>query len=174
MVLIVNKLLRPYALQIAGPYPRLICADDTLRDRRAPPDCHITIAVSPPVERLREVGAEKWPHAISRRSLTEGGSTTTALALASYGTTVAGVATIGADSEQLWQIGIDVAEEFRERGIGAALTARIARHALELGKVPWYGVAPANLASLNTALAAGFRPAWLEVFTAALDPPEVR
>ena len=75
-----------------------------------------------------------------------------------------------AEAEQLWQIGVDVAEEHRARGIGAALTAVIAAHTLAAGKAPWYGVLPVNLPSIGAALAAGFRPAWVEAYTAAGQP----
>lgn len=164
----VHALLRPFSLQIAGPFPRLICGEDTLRERRPPDGCQITIEVWPSAERLRAFGPLAWPHAIATGPA-RADAATAAVAIAAYdGDRVAGVAAMSAEAEQLWQIGIDVAESFRGRGIGAALTSALARHALEAKKVPWYGVAPANLASLSTALAAGFRLAWLEVFTRAL------
>jgi len=168
-----DALLRPFSLQIAGPYPRLICGADTLRERRPPAGCEIAIERWPSSERLRALGPANWPHAIAAgpaRAI----AATAAVAIASYENGVAGVAAISAEAEQLWQIGIDVAEGFRGRGIGAALTSALAQHALAVDKVPWYGVAPANLASLGTALSAGFRLAWLEVFTHTLEHPELR
>ena len=171
----VSALLHPFALQIAGPYPRLICGSDTLRERHPPSGYQITIEIWPSRERLRALGSSEWPHAIAEGP-TRANLATAAVAIASSPDDgcIVGVAAMSAEAEQLWQIGIDVAEGFRGQGIGAALTSRIARHALETNKVPWYGVAPANLASLHTALAAGFRLAWLEVFTHVLNPPVIR
>lgn len=161
----VNELLKPFALQIGMPHVRLLCGLDTLRQRDAPAGCRIEIEAWPSSARLQELGAAAWPHAIS--SQTQPSRPVAALALAWRGASIVGVAAIGDESPQLWQIGIDVAGDERGNGTGAALTAAIARHALEAGKAPWYGVAPANLVSIATALAAGFRLAWLDVFTYA-------
>lgn len=156
--------LRPFNLQLYGPYLRLVCGGDTLRERLAPRGCHIIFERTPAAERLRELGPGRWPHAISVRQLVP----TTALAVAYAADSPVGVAAMSADSESLWQIGIDVAEQFRGQGLGAALTSTLGRYALQCEKVPWYGVAPSNLASLGAALAAGFRPAWTEVFAAEI------
>ncbi|MGH2586133.1 MAG: GNAT family N-acetyltransferase, partial [Dehalococcoidia bacterium] len=160
----VDALLRPHGFQVYGPYPRLVCGADTWRERAAPAGCRIAIEVRPSEQRLDELGPARWPHAISTgrgaRAIA-----TVAAAVAYRGDEVVGVATCGDDTDQLWQIGIDVADGFRGSGIGAALTSALARHILEAGRVPWYGAAPANLPSINTALAAGFRLAWVEVFT---------
>ena len=73
-------------------------------------------------------------------------------------------------SPDVWQIGIDVAAPYRGRGIAPALVVALARAAFDAGFTIFYGVAPANLASVRTALAAGFVPTWLEVFSIA-EPP---
>jgi len=163
----VDALLRPHGLQVYGPYPRLICGADTWRERTAPPGFRIAIEVNPSEQRLDELGPARWPHAISTgrgaRAIA-----TVAAAVAYRGDEAVGVATCGDDTDRLWQIGIDVADGFRGNGIGAALTSALARHILEAGRVPWYGAAPANLPSINTALAAGFRLAWVETFTHAV------
>ncbi len=157
----VDELLAPDGLSLAGPYPRLVCGSDTARERRPPPGFEITVLANPSQERLTLLGPAAWPNAISAHPT----RTTTALAVTMRGDLVAGVAACSADTERLWQIGIDVAEEHRGRGIGAALTSALARHILDQGAVPWYSAAPANVASINTAVAAGFRLGWVDVGT---------
>lgn len=160
----INALLEGHGLVVYGPYFRLLCCPDTFRDTIAPPGFRIVIEEDPTDERLEQLQPERWPHAISPR---RGARLRTNRALATVEHTgeVVGVATMSDDTERLWQIGIDVASSFRGRGLGAALTAALARHALERNTFPWYGVAPANLPSINTALSAGFRLAWVEAFT---------
>ena len=51
---------------------------------------------------------------------------------------LAGLAGCSADGERLWQIGIDVLPEYRNRGVARALVSRLAREAFARGKVPFY------------------------------------
>ena len=158
----VSALLRPRGRTIYGPYPRLLCGGDTLCRRDAPPGIEIAVEKEPADARIEALEPLRWPNAISsRRSVP-----TAALALATHDDAVVGVAATSIDNEHLWQIGIDVAEPHWGLGIGAALTVALARYILEAGAAPFYGAAPANLPSINTALAAGFRLAWVEAFAA--------
>jgi RimJ/RimL family protein N-acetyltransferase len=160
----VSDLLRPHSLRPAGPYLRLSCGGDTLRHRSPPSGMEITVEQRPAATRLDALAPERWPNAVgSRPQPAERPSA--AVALASRDGAVVGVATVTDEAKRLWQIGIDVAEHERGQGVGAALITAVAGHALNAGRIPWYGVAPSNLASVGAALAAGFRPAWVEVFT---------
>lgn len=76
---------------------------------------------------------------------------------------VVGIAGASADSDELWQIGIDVVPEARGRGAGIALVARLTRAIIQHGKVPYYSTGPANIASQRLAAGVGFRPAWTEL-----------
>ena len=154
--------LRPHGQQVYGPYPRLLCGRDTLRRREAPPGIEVALEVAPPEARIETLEPTRWPNAISpRRSVP-----TAALAVATSGDAIAGVAAASTDNALLWQIGIDVAQPHQGRGVGAALTATLARHILEASGVPFYGAATVNLPSISTAIAAGFRLAWMEAFSA--------
>ena len=68
-----------------------------------------------------------------------------------------------ADCDSMWQIGIDVLPEYRSRGIGSALTSRLAFEILKRGRVPFYCAAWSNLRSVRNAIRSGFRPAWVEM-----------
>ncbi|MDR1019167.1 MAG: GNAT family N-acetyltransferase [Synergistaceae bacterium] len=81
----------------------------------------------------------------------------------------AGMAGASADCETLWQIGIDVRPEYRDRNIAAALTNRLAIEILERGKIPYYGTALSNIASQRVAHRAGFKPAWACAYRGRFD-----
>ena len=68
-----------------------------------------------------------------------------------------------ADCDAMWQIGIDVLPAYRGRHIAAALVSRLAQEILARGKVPFYCAAWSNIRSVRTAIASGFRPAWVEL-----------
>ena len=73
-----------------------------------------------------------------------------------------GMASASADSDTMWQIGIDVLPKYRERGIGTQLVGHLTDAVLERGKLPYYGTWFANVASRNVALRCGYAPAWVE------------
>lgn len=74
-----------------------------------------------------------------------------------------GLAGCSADCEEMWQIGVDVLPEYRNRGIASALTSSLCAEILERGKVPFYCAAWSNVRSVRNAIASGFRPAWVEL-----------
>ncbi len=157
-------LLAPHGLGVFGPFPRLACGSDRWCARPAPPGTSIALEDDPPPGRIDALGRARFPHAFSPNRRVE--RPTRVLAVARSGDEVVGAASAAEDTDTLWQIGIDVVPSAQRRGVAAALTSALARAALDAGRAPFYGAAPANLASLRTALAAGFVPAWLEVFTA--------
>ncbi len=74
-----------------------------------------------------------------------------------------GLAACSADCDEMWQIGIDVLPEYRQKGIASALTSRLAKEILERGKVPFYCSAWSNVRSARNAAKSGFVPAWVEM-----------
>ena len=87
------------------------------------------------------------------------------ISVARYSGVIVGLATATADTDTLWQIGIDVARHHRGRGVGPVLTAKLAREIIERGRVPYYGTTAVNVPSMRTALSAGLKVAWVEVVT---------
>lgn len=79
-----------------------------------------------------------------------------------------GLAGCSADSETMWQIGIDVLPSYRKKGIATALTSKAAQLVLENGKVPFYCATWSNIKSVRNALKSGFYPAWIEMNTMEL------
>ena len=88
------------------------------------------------------------------------------LAVAAYdGDKIIGMAGCSADTPLLWQIGIDVNENYRGRGIGTYLVTILKNETEKRGKIPFYGTSLSNLHSWGIALNSGFYPAWIEIET---------
>ena len=79
-------------------------------------------------------------------------------------TETAAMAGAAADCPGMWQIDVDVRSKWEGKGLGAALVHLLAEEILRRGKIPFYATASSHIRSVNTALAAGFLPAWTEVY----------
>jgi len=77
---------------------------------------------------------------------------------------VVGIAGASADSDNLWQIGVGVADGYRRRGIGKSLVAALTEAVIDEGKVPYYSTFPANIASNALAQSLGYWHAWTEIY----------
>jgi len=88
------------------------------------------------------------------------------LAIAAYdGREIIAMAGCSADTPDLWQVGIDVNENYRGRGLGTYLVTLLKNEILNRGKIPFYGTSLSNLASWGIALNCGFYPVWIEIST---------
>lgn len=63
-------------------------------------------------------------------------------------------------ADPIREIGVDVANAQRGRGLGSVVVAAAVREILDRGEVPTYGCAPTNIRSQRTALSTGFLPAF--------------
>ena len=75
-----------------------------------------------------------------------------------------GIAGASADSDDLWQIGVDVVTAARGVGVGRALVGTLTDAVFAAGKTPYYSTAVANLRSVALALGLGYRLAWTDVY----------
>lgn len=80
---------------------------------------------------------------------------------AMYGNEIAAMAGASADSNLMWQIGIDALPKFRNNGLATSLVSNLAIMIMERGIVPYYGTASSNIASQSVAYRSGFIPAWM-------------
>ena len=78
------------------------------------------------------------------------------------GDTIMGMAGCSEDAPHWQQIGIDVLPDYRSRGIGSYLVTLLKNKIIDMGDIPFYGTATANIRSQNIALNSGFKPAWVE------------
>ena len=143
------------------PHLYSVTSSRDLRERATPAGYSIEIGGE---ELLETLSFADWPNAISPRAPAQGRPVNVA-ALALRNGAVVGVAAATADSDTLWQIGIDVRSEHRGEGLGAVLTSRVASAVLSRGRVPYYGTTVGNIASRRTAVSAGFYPCWVSAFT---------
>lgn len=82
---------------------------------------------------------------------------------------VVGMAAASRDSELLWQIGVNVDACVRGRGIATMLVTLLRDELIRRGITPFYGTAASHIISQRVAVAAGFEPAWAELYTKAID-----
>lgn len=76
---------------------------------------------------------------------------------------IMGMAAASADTPTMWQIGIDVLEEYQGRGLGTYLVRLLKNEIIKRGYIPFYSTSHSNLYSQNIALSCGFFPTWVEV-----------
>lgn len=82
---------------------------------------------------------------------------------------IVGMAGASADSGSMWQIGIDVLPDFRNKGLATSLVSNLAILIMERGIVPYYGTASSNIASQSVAYRSGFTPTWMCTYKNILD-----
>ena len=76
---------------------------------------------------------------------------------------IIGMAGASADSEEFWQIGIDVVQNSEGRHVGTALVSELTMDILRCGKIPYYGTGMSHIASQRVAAAAGYDVFWFEL-----------
>ncbi|WP_425448868.1 GNAT family N-acetyltransferase [Dethiothermospora halolimnae] len=80
---------------------------------------------------------------------------------AMYNNKIVAMAGASADSDLMWQIGIDVLPEFRYKGLATSLVSNLAIKIMKKGIVPYYCAASSNIASQAVAYKSSFIPAWM-------------
>lgn len=159
-LLVLNEALRPHGLCVCFMAEYFLPDVDALR----PLDCPYEIRALQPDD-FAALYTEKWSNALceKRRRLDR-------LCLGAYDQgELIGLAGASEDCPAMWQIGVDVDGGHRGQGVASALTSRLALHALERGKVPFYCAAWSNVASVRNAIRCGFRPAWVELTARTQD-----
>jgi predicted GNAT family acetyltransferase len=91
------------------------------------------------------------------------------IAVASYDNgEITGMAGCSKDCGSMWQIGIDVLPEYRQRGVATTLVSLLTDEIFKRGKIPYYGTWCSNIASRTIAQNCGYFPAWVETYSASL------
>ena len=78
---------------------------------------------------------------------------------------VLGMAGATRDSEQMWQIGVNVTDEGRGKGVGTYVTSLLKEELLGRGIVPFYATVESHIKSQKVAIQAGFLPVFYEIFS---------
>ena len=146
---------------ISGPDSKFICTQDTFQSYSLGREIEMSVIQGENIRQLyknnRFPNALGYRHNIQRPRLLA--------CLAKYNGMIVGLAAASADSNSMWQIGIDTVPNYRNRGIGKALVSRLTEALLELGKLPYYSTSTSNIASRRIPISLGYRPAWVEVYS---------
>ena len=152
--------------ELRGPAFSYACAPESFRPAADPPGVTIGVVEGEEVRALyRYPGFE---HALSYRP--DHPRPDVAAAVARRAGEIIGIAGMSADSDTLWQIGIDVVAEARGVGVGRALVGRLTELAFRRNRVPSYTADAANVRSHALAVGLGYRPAWVELFAREPSP----
>ena len=88
-------------------------------------------------------GREEFSNALCDRFKPERPDVLAVIAL--DGEKIMGMAGCSADTTLMWQIGIDVLPEYRDRGIGKTLVTLLKNEAIRRGAIPYYGTSLSNI-----------------------------
>lgn len=76
---------------------------------------------------------------------------------------IIGMAGASKDSEEMWQIGINIMPDAEGKGVGKKLVTALKNEILRRGKIPFYGTVESHIISQKVALASGFYPVFAEL-----------
>lgn len=105
----------------------------------------------------------------------ENGSTSTkAVYIARDNNKIIGVAgAAGSSTDGVWEIGIDVMEEYRNARLGTYLVRGLTRELLAQNIIPFYSASITNIGSQMVASRCGYIPFWVDTFGTILDGSSV-
>jgi hypothetical protein len=145
---------------LAGPSLVNICSRDRFRPARVPDGVTVELLVGAEIQSLYEYPGFE-------RALGYGESPERPDELAVVvrrNSEIVGIAGASSDSDELWQIGIDIVESERRNGLGRGIVSRLTEAMFDAGVVPYYATWLANIGSRNLAQSLGFWPVWTEIY----------
>ncbi len=103
-----------------------------------------------------------------------GFTTTKAVYVAKDGNKIIGVAGAAESPiDGVWEIGVDVMEEYRNAKLGTQLVRKLTRELLERNIIPFYSASVTNIGSQMVASRCGYIPYWVDTFGTVLDGSSV-
>jgi GNAT superfamily N-acetyltransferase len=160
----VERQLETAGLFLRGPNLKYACSEESFQAATAPDGVEITVFEGEDIAEL--YGYHGFEQALSYQTGSERPDMVAAAAF-QLGQLV-GVAAAGADSELLWQIGVQVSPGARNAGIGRAVVSRVTREVLNAGRVPYYGTTVSHIRSAALARDLGYWPAWTDLYSSVV------
>jgi len=99
----------------------------------------------------------------------KGNTSTQIVFVAKKGEDVIGIAGAGVVTDTMWEVGIDVKEEYRNGGLGSKLVKKLTLEILKKGIVPFYSASVTNVGSQMVASRVGYIPCWVDTFGNIFD-----
>ncbi|MBD2861866.1 GNAT family N-acetyltransferase [Paenibacillus oceani] len=157
---LLEELVAPDRQFMAGPDQKYVCSADHFRAFMVPSGVSVSTYRGDQVSGL--YGYTRFKHALSFRADSLRPDMMAAVAVCDG--TVVGIAGASADSETMWQIGVDVLPEYQGKGIGKAIVGTLTLSILREGITPYYSTITSNLQSRQLAASLGYWPAWVEMY----------
>lgn len=92
---------------------------------------------------------------------------------AKFNNEIIGIASAAIMNDSIWEVGIDVLDDFRKQGIATYLIGKLTRLILEKNIIPIYCAASSNVLSQMVAHACNYKPCWVESYKNILDSSSV-
>ncbi|MPZ13628.1 MAG: GNAT family N-acetyltransferase [Chloroflexi bacterium] len=165
---LVSRHLADDGLELGGPNLNYVCPEADLRAWHPP--MGIKIAMIGPSDIHALYRHRGFPNALAYRD--DSPVADVLAAVATRGDELVGIAGASADSNAMWQIGIDVSPRVRAVGIGRALLSRLTDEVLKTGHQPFYAHGVSNVPSGALAMTVGYRLAWVELYAKDRMHPE--
>jgi hypothetical protein len=140
---------------------KYICTGDTLR--ACPPGKGIELSLVEGERLLELYKNNRFPNALGFADNPERPHKVAIVAKCDGETSCVAAAT--ADCDAMWQIGVDTLPKYRSRGAAKASVAALTEILLSKSILPYYSARFHNIASRMTALAVGYFPAWVELYS---------
>ncbi|MBN2238306.1 MAG: hypothetical protein JW712_00910 [Dehalococcoidales bacterium] len=145
---------------MAGPDLKYVCGDNTFRTVSPPEAVELFLVGEEEVADL--YGDSRFLNALGRKYNPDRPRIVSVMA--KNGDAIIGIAAASADSDEMYQVGVDTVPGWQGKGVAASMVSLVTQAILDMNKVPYYSTSPNNLASQKTALSAGYKPAWTEVY----------
>lgn len=156
-IAVLERFLASEGQFVTGPDLKYVCSTDTFRPVTWS-DGEISVELRGRDDLEELYSFEGFRNALSYRARRDELAT-----VARKGEEVVGIAGASADSDSMWQIGIDVVPSARGLGLGKSLASLLTREILDRDKVPYYSTVTSNLSSRALAVGIGYWPAWVEI-----------
>lgn len=79
----------------------------------------------------------------------------------------------GSPVNGMWEVGVDVMEDYRNAGLGTFLVSRLTEEVTARNIVPFYSASVTNIGSQMVASRCGYLPSWVDTYGTTLDGSSV-